>query len=83
MTAAVSMLFAGTAFAADVYKVTVTRKDQDLYKVDGGKNYVVTRYCYEYAYGDEAILRIDSTGGFSIGKIIFSTGTSCEVEKVL
>ncbi len=50
------------AEGAEVYKVTVTRKSDDLYQVQGQKIFVKTRYCYEYVYGDEAILRIDSPG---------------------
>ena len=69
--------------ASDVYKVTVTRKGQDLYEVQGGQVYIKTRYCYEYVYGDESILRIDSPAGYSVGKLIFNSGTSCDVEKVL
>ncbi|WP_267226596.1 hypothetical protein [Dyella silvae] len=71
------------AHASDVYKVTVTRKPQDIYEVQGGQVYIKTRYCYEYVYTDDAILRIDSPAGYSIGKLIFNSGTSCDVEKVL
>ena len=71
------------AVASDVYKVTVTRKDQDLYEVQGGNVYIKTRFCYEYVFSDEAILRIDSTAGYSIGKIFYNGGASCDVEKVL
>lgn len=71
------------SMASDVYKVTVTRDSADLYKVQSGNVYIKTRYCYEYVYGDEAILRIDSTAGYNIGKIIFSSGTSCDVAKLL
>ena len=78
-----SVLTLASAMAADVYKVTVTRKGHDLYEVQGGQIYIKTRYCYEYVYSDEAILRVDSPGGFNIGKIFFSGGASCDVEKVL
>lgn len=77
------LVVAMTANAADVFKVTVTRSSDDLYEVSGGKAYIKTRYCYEYVYGDEAILRIDSPGAYTIGKLIFSSGTSCDVEKIL
>ena len=71
------------ATASDDYKVTVTRTDQDLYEVQGGKNFIKTRYCYEYATWDDAILRIDSPFGYSAGKIIFQNGASCDVAMVL
>jgi len=53
------------------YSVTVTRKDQDFYKIDGTNIFIKTRYCYEYSYSQDAILIIDSQSGFNKGKIIF------------
>lgn len=64
---------------AGVYSVTVTRIDKDLYKTTE-KNYIQTRYCYEYAYGDGAALRWEPYGADN--KLIFDSGTSCEVVKV-
>jgi hypothetical protein len=69
--------------ASDIYEVTVTRKDQDLYEVQGVDVYIKTRYCYEYVYYDDAILKIDSNSGFTIGKLIFESGDSCDVAKIL
>lgn len=73
------------SFASDFYKVSVTRKDQDLYLIDGNGIYIKTRYCYEYAYSEEAILQIDSTVGFTVGQIIFTglSSTKCDVEKII
>ena len=69
------------AAASDVYKVNVTRKDQDLYALDSGM-YVKTRYCYEYAYGEEAILRVDSPYGYTVGHLIFKNMSHCEVASI-
>lgn len=44
------------AAAADRYQVNLTRKDRNLYKVDGQPLWVQTRYCYVYGYGKDAML---------------------------
>lgn len=60
---------------AEMYKVNVKRIDQDLYKTQEGV-YIQTRYCYEYTYGDDAIYNT------STQKLIFNSGTTCDVAKV-
>jgi hypothetical protein len=79
------MLGAQSVPASDYYKVQVTRKAQDLYEVVGQNIYVKTRYCYEYAMYEDAIIEIDSPYGFSVGKIIFvgSSSQQCDIEKLL
>lgn len=78
LIAAILMLLCGTASAAD-YDVSVTRKGSNLYKVDGKEMYVHTRYCYEYVYSEESLLRMSGERG----KIIFlDEGESCDVEAV-
>lgn len=42
------------------YKLSVARKACNLYKVEGQDIYSETRYCYEYATGDEGILIVES-----------------------
>ena len=71
--------------AADYYKVKVTRKGQDFYVVDGQSIYIKTRYCYEYVYNSDAIVKIDLPYGYSVGEIIFvdSSGSKCDIEKLL
>lgn len=64
---------------AEYYKVSVTRVDQDLYKTDSGL-YIVTQYCYEYAYSGAAVLKYERSGYDN--KLIFDSGTSCGVKKV-
>jgi hypothetical protein len=53
------------------YQIEVTRKNSNLYEVRGQNIYIETRYCYEYANYDDAILILESNYGYSRGKIIF------------
>ena len=68
----------GVAFA-EMYAVNVRRIDKDLYKTDGGV-YIQTKYCYEYTYGDDAVLKYEPYGYDN--KLIFDSGEVCDVEKV-
>jgi hypothetical protein len=74
-----------TASATDYYKAQVTRKSQDFYEVVGQGIYIKTRYCYEYVYYSDAILKIDSPYGYNVGEIIFveDGGGKCDIEKLL
>ena len=75
---AVLIMFAGAA-SADDYDLSVTRKGSNLYKVDGKDLYIHTRYCYEYVYSEDSLLRMSGTSG----KIVFiDEGSSCEVKAV-
>ena len=65
---------------AEYYKVNVKRIDKDLYKTTTGGLYIQTRYCYEYTYGDEAVLKYEDYSYEN--KLIFNSGTSCDVVKV-
>lgn len=76
--AALLLGVAGVA-GAEVFKVNVRRLDQDLYRTDEGI-YIQTRYCYEYAYGDDAILKYEEYSYDN--KLIFDNGEVCEVVKV-
>ncbi|MGN6707245.1 MAG: hypothetical protein ACTHJO_14430 [Rhodanobacter sp.] len=72
------MLVSSAAAAAD-YDLSVTRKGSNLYKVDGKDIYIHTRYCYEYVYNEDSLLRMSGTSG----KIVFiDEGASCEVKAV-
>ncbi|MCB9312591.1 MAG: hypothetical protein H6568_07465 [Lewinellaceae bacterium] len=53
------------------YKVEVTRKGSNLYKVEGTKLFIETRYCYEYATYEDAILKVEGNYGYSKGKVFF------------
>lgn len=65
---------------AEYYKVNVKRVEQDLYKTTTGGLYIQTRYCYEYTYGDDAVLKYEDYSYDN--KLIFNSGTSCDVVKV-
>lgn len=53
------------------YSVSITRKEKDIYKVDGKNIYIETKFSYEYATGDDAVLVVESNYGYSKGKLIF------------
>ena len=53
------------------YKLSVTRKAANLYKIEGQDIYIETKYCYEYATADDVILIVKSNYGYDKGEIIF------------
>lgn len=53
------------------YKESVRRIGTNLYEIEGTSIVIQTRYCYEYGYGDEVYIEIESSYGYSKGKIIF------------
>ncbi|MFC0323347.1 hypothetical protein ACFFHT_07225 [Gallibacterium melopsittaci] len=65
---------------ADFYKIEIRREQSNLYKTREGF-YIKTKYCYEYAYGEEAILSYDRYSYDN--KLIFQNGNSCEIERLL
>lgn len=81
--ALMGMLIAGAQ--AEEYIVTVTRKAENLYKIDSQNVYVKTRGCLEYAYGTRAVLRLDTRRADIRGEIVFaeSDDTKCSVERLL
>ena len=75
----VALLAVAGSVAAEIYKVTVRRIDMDLYRTSEGV-YIQTKYCYEYAYGDDAVLIYERYSYDN--KLVFDSGTVCEVERV-
>ncbi len=72
----------GVLVAADIYKlISVKRLEKDLYR--SGKVLVLTRYCYHYTYGEDAILKYEGNGEYSGSKIIWDDDSSCEVKRVI
>lgn len=53
------------------YKVDISRKGSNLYKIDGKDIYLETRYCYEYSYREEVLLVVAGNYGYNKGEIIF------------
>lgn len=78
-----SMFSASFAHADKFYKLeSVRRIDNNLYSFRSGivSGIVVTRYCYEYSYNEEAILKYEEYSYDN--KIIFNNGKVCEVASV-
>ena len=64
---------------AGTYELNVTRKGQNIYRVDGKGVFIQTRYCYVYAYSEEAILRSTGYGG---DLIFVDSRDKCDVKAV-
>lgn len=62
---------------ADNYEVNLTRKGSNVYKVDGKDIIIQTRYCYVYAYSEEAIFK---TSGYGGEIIFFDSKDKCDVK---
>lgn len=54
------------------YSISVSKIDDNLYKVDGKDIYIKTKYCHEYATRDDVILLVTSNSGYTKGEIIFN-----------
>lgn len=63
----VDYLLVKTNLKSGKYEIELTRKDSNLYHVYGTDIYIKTRYCYEYATYDDAILIVD----YYSAKVIF------------
>lgn len=68
----VELILTPSKIKEGTYKVEITRKGSDLYKLEGTNYYIETRYCYEYATYDNAILEIESNYGYTKGTIYFN-----------
>ena len=64
---------------AENYEVNLTRKGSNVYKIDGKDIIIQTRYCYVYAYSEEAIFK---TSGYSGEVIFFDSKDKCDVKAV-
>lgn len=65
---------------AENYEVNLTRKGSNVYKVDGKDIIIIqTRYCYVYAYSEEAIFK---TSGYGGEVIFFDSKDKCDVKAV-
>jgi hypothetical protein len=53
------------------YEIEITRKGSNIYKLEGTKYYIETRYCYEYVTYDNAILKVESNYGYKKGTVYF------------
>lgn len=64
-------VFVPTKIDTGKYEVELTRIDSNFYQICGTNLYIVTKYCYEYATRDDAILSITSSYGYTRGEVIF------------
>lgn len=80
-TLIVLLAFAVPAFA-ELYSVNVKRVDQDLYKDINTGMLIQTRWCYEYTYGGDAVLKYEPYA-YDNKLIFLDSDTSCEVVKVI
>ena len=64
---------------AENYEVNLTRKGGNVYKVDGKDMIIQTRFCYVYAYSEEAIFK---TSGYGGEIIFFDSKDKCDVKAV-
>ena len=63
---------------AEYYKVYIKRDDSNLY-IDNTLNLVIkTKYCYEYSYGEDAILIYDKYSYSN--QLVFENGGKCDVD---
>ena len=67
----VEKIFTSARQQTGKFSVRVTRVGSDLYRVDGTALYIKTRYCHQHSHGEEAILTINGSYGFTIGSIEF------------
>ena len=59
---AVMMSLQAAPTLAENYEVNLTRKGSNVYRVDGKDIIIQTRYCYVYAYSEEAIFKSSGYG---------------------
>lgn len=69
----------GTTFADD-YRVTVTRKDANIYQILGKDMFIQTRYCYEYVYGEDSLLKLKGSYGSEL--LFLDSSGKCDVKAV-
>lgn len=74
------ILISFTLLNADFYKVNVKREAANIYKDYNLGVFIFTKYCYEYTYGDNALLKY-SQNAFD-NELIFSNGQKCQVSDV-
>lgn len=64
-------VFVPTKIDTGKYEVELTRIDSNFYQICCTNLYIETKYCYEYATRDDAILSITSSYGYTRGEVIF------------
>lgn len=71
-------LFATFSFCEE-YRVSVSRKSSNTYRVIGKDILIHTKYCYEYVYLEDALLTMN---GYTGSIVFLESGGKCDVEGV-
>lgn len=74
----VLLLVAASVYAADFYKVNVTRIQHNVYFDNYSKGYIDTVACHEYVHAQEATLIWNPPKN----KLVFANGHTCDVKGV-
>ncbi|GMU57002.1 MAG: hypothetical protein AMXMBFR33_61480 [Candidatus Xenobia bacterium] len=83
LTCLALILALALAAFGEAYRVRVKRIGQDLYQDLNTGIVIQTQYCYEYSYGDDAILVWEGEYSFN-NKLIFQvSGNSYRVLKLM
>ena len=64
------LIVAAAIIVAIIVIVTAKRIDSNTYQVVGTDLIIITKYCYEYAYNEKAVLQYNGYS-YSKGKLIF------------
>jgi len=80
LLALISLSILCSSSFAEMYKINIRRVDNNVYQTMDGRFIIKTKYCYEYTYGDEVVL--DYTKYSYDNKIIFRSGTTCQIEGI-
>ena len=67
----IELVLVPTSISTGNYKVNISRKGSDVYKLEGTDYYLETRYCYEYATFSSARFEVTSNYGYTKGKVYF------------
>lgn len=66
------------SFLSD-YEVYVSRKSNNLYKIESSDLWIETSFCSNFGFSEKVIL---STGGFGKGQLVFRNGTRCDIKEI-
>lgn len=60
-------------FRKGTYEVSLTKESDGLYRIDRTPYYLETKFCYEWATMEEAVIVVESTSDYasSVGRVIF------------
>lgn len=69
---------------ADIIRVSLTKVDSNIYRVNHSNTYIKTRFCLELAFSSDALLIIDEPGYYG-DYVVFnpdSFPSKCDLAKV-